>query len=45
MNVYQKDGVWYVEVKIDSVSSTSRLATEDEIPQDDEKPAKKKADK
>ena len=49
MNIYQKDGKWLVEVKIDSAATFSRPAHEHEIPKAEEKeapkPEKKKADK
>lgn len=49
MNIYQKDGKWLVEVKIDSAATFSRPAHEHEIPKAEvkeaPKPEKKKADK
>ena len=49
MNIYQKDGKWLVEVKIDAATTFSRPAHEHEIPKAEEKeapkPEKKKADK
>ena len=52
MNIYQKDGKWFVEVRIDAGSTFSRPAEAHEIPEVKEavkaeapKPEKKKADK
>ena len=45
MNIYQKDGKWLVEVKIDSAATFSRPAYEHEIPKAEVKAEPKKEEK
>ena len=45
MNIYQKDGKWFAEVKIDAATTFSRPAYDHEIPKAEEKAEPKKEEK